>query len=107
MGGGNGNPLQNSCLGNPMETGAWRATVHRVAESDTTEQLDSIIILGFKRLPKLFLHEISLYTYEYICVYVYIHLYVMYVTVIDIGGGFCFIFAFIVFKNKKTTIISS
>ena len=71
MGGGNGNPLQNSCLGNPMETGAWRATVHRVAESDTTEQLDSIIILGFKRLPKLFLHEISLYTYEYICVYAY------------------------------------
>ena len=28
---GNGNPLQYSCLGNPMERGAWRATVHRVA----------------------------------------------------------------------------
>ena len=29
-GGGNGNPLQYSCLGNPMDIGAWRATVHRV-----------------------------------------------------------------------------
>ena len=34
---GNGNPLQYSCLGNPMDRGAWWATVHRVAkESDTT-----------------------------------------------------------------------
>ena len=33
----NGNPLQYSCLGNPMDTGAWWATVHVVAkESDTT-----------------------------------------------------------------------
>ena len=31
--------LQCSCLENPVDTGAWRATVHRVAESDTTEQL--------------------------------------------------------------------
>ena len=36
-GGGNGNPLQYSCLGNTMDRGAWQATVHRVAESDTTE----------------------------------------------------------------------
>ena len=28
---GNGNPLQYSCLGNPMDRGAWRATVHGVA----------------------------------------------------------------------------
>ena len=32
-GGGNGNPLQYSCLGNPMDREAWRATVHRVAKS--------------------------------------------------------------------------
>ena len=30
-----GNPLQYSCLENPMDRGAWRATVHRVAESWT------------------------------------------------------------------------
>ena len=30
---GNGNPLQNSCLVNPMDRGAWRATIHRVAKS--------------------------------------------------------------------------
>jgi len=34
-GGGHGNPLQYSCLENPMDRGAWRATVHRVAKSRT------------------------------------------------------------------------
>ena len=29
---GNGNPLQYSCLGNPMDRGAWGATVHGVAK---------------------------------------------------------------------------
>ena len=32
---GNGNPLQCSCLENPMERGAWRATVHAGVESQT------------------------------------------------------------------------
>ena len=31
-GGGNGNPLQYSCLGNPIDRGAWWAIVHEVAE---------------------------------------------------------------------------
>ena len=36
-GGGNDNPLQYSCLENPMERGAWWATIHSHKESDTTE----------------------------------------------------------------------
>ena len=36
---GNGNPLQYSCLENPMDRGAWRTTVLGVVELDTTERL--------------------------------------------------------------------
>ena len=36
-GGGHDNPLQYSCLENPMERGAQQATVHRLAESDMHE----------------------------------------------------------------------
>ena len=35
LGEGNGNPLQYSRLENPMDRGAWRATVHGVAKSQT------------------------------------------------------------------------
>ena len=35
IGGGNGNPLQYSCLGNSMDRRAWRATVHGVPKSQT------------------------------------------------------------------------
>ena len=34
---GNGNPLQYSCLENPIDRGPWQATDHEVAESDMTE----------------------------------------------------------------------
>ena len=37
LGGGNRNPLQNSCLENSMNRGAWRATVHGVVKSQTAE----------------------------------------------------------------------
>ena len=35
IGEGNGNPLQYSCLENPMDGGAWQAAVHGVAKSQT------------------------------------------------------------------------
>ena len=34
-GGGHGNPLQYPCLENPMDRGAWQATVHEVTKSQT------------------------------------------------------------------------
>ena len=37
-GGGPDNPLQYPCLENPMDRGAWRATVHGRKESDMTER---------------------------------------------------------------------
>ena len=46
-GGGNGNPLQSSCLENPMDRGAWRSTVHRVAKSQ----------IWLKRLSTMKHHE--------------------------------------------------
>ena len=36
-GGRHGNPFQHSCLENPMDSGAWQATVRGVTESDMTE----------------------------------------------------------------------
>ena len=47
---GNGNPLQYSCLENPMDGGAWWATVHGVAKSWT--RLSDFTSLHFKKLEK-------------------------------------------------------
>ena len=42
---GNGNPLQSSCLRNPKDRGAWRATVHGVTKGlDMTEQLNNKLL---------------------------------------------------------------
>ena len=43
---GNGNPLQYSCLGNPMDGGAWWATVHRVTKIWTgLKQLSTYVLM--------------------------------------------------------------
>ena len=42
---GHGNPLQYSCLENPMDRGAWSDTVHEVTESDTTATKHSLAVL--------------------------------------------------------------
>ena len=49
---GDGNPFQYSCLDNPMDRGAWRTTVHGVAESDTIEQLRTAQTRGKSRRVK-------------------------------------------------------
>ena len=43
---GNGNPLQCSCLENPMDRGGWRAIVHGVAKSLTRLKRLSILMMS-------------------------------------------------------------
>ena len=45
---GNGNPLQYSCLENPMDGGAWLATVHGVAKNWTQPSDFTIYLLSLK-----------------------------------------------------------
>ena len=49
-GGGHGNPLQYSCLENPVDRGAWQTTVHRVTKSQTRlKQLSMHTHMWYKR----------------------------------------------------------
>ena len=43
---GNGNPLQYSCLENPMDRGGWQAIVHGVAKSQTRLKRLSILMMS-------------------------------------------------------------
>ena len=49
LGEGNDNPLQYSCLENPVDGGAWRATVHRVSKSQTRLKQINISHTNVKR----------------------------------------------------------
>ena len=66
---GNGNPLQYSCLGNPMDRGAWRTTVHGVARvrhdlaTKTTNHQKLVIITHVQEFNQSFLcNEASIKT---------------------------------------------
>ena len=56
-GGGHGNPLQYSCLENPMDRGAWQATVHRVTKSQTQLKRLSTHACMMLRMVKYFLQD--------------------------------------------------
>ena len=47
-GGWHGNPLQYSCLENPMDRGAWQAVVHRVNMTEVTWQQQSFQGIGWQ-----------------------------------------------------------
>ena len=68
--GGNGNPLQYSYLGNPIDRGAWRATVHRVKNNQTRLSLHTHThthtqVLSNYPSPSLIpkLHQVVKYSY--------------------------------------------
>ena len=54
-GGGHGNPLQCSCLENPMDRGAWEAPVHRAAKSRTQLNRLSTQHTWIRQSPSVFL----------------------------------------------------
>ena len=55
FGGGQGNPLQYSCLDNPMDGGGWQAVFHRVSQSLTQLKLRSV-------------HTHCYYTKSFVCI---------------------------------------
>jgi len=57
LGEGDGNPLQYSCLENPIDRGAWWITVPGMAESDTTEQLSTHILVLALNVPYFYPKE--------------------------------------------------
>ena len=52
-GGGPGNPLQYSCLENPMDRGVWQVPVRGVTESDMTEKLSLSHFLSFSQTANI------------------------------------------------------
>ena len=63
VGGGNGTPLQYSCLENPMDGGAWKAAAHGVAKS-RTRQSDFTFTFHFHALEKEMATHSSILTWR-------------------------------------------
>ena len=59
------NPLQYSCLENPIDRGPWQATVHSIAESYTTEQLRLQHFQLLQQQKKVYAIIIHIYIYIY------------------------------------------
>ena len=57
-GGGHGNPLQSSCLENPMDKRAWRATVHGVVKSQTKQS--DLAHIGHKKFNEIKSREVRI-----------------------------------------------
>ena len=62
-GGGRGNPLHCSCLGNPMARVAWWATVHGVAKSQDRIEVSYTHTRARRSHPKLVSHLFKAYCY--------------------------------------------
>ena len=86
-GGGHGNPLQHSCMENPMDRGAWRTTVRRATESETTEVTEHIrthvYVTTFSRFhvvlcSSLFVFSLAFWkVYIFVLVVIFILLFIM------------------------------
>ena len=57
-GGGHGNPLQYSCLKNPVDRGAWQAVIHSVAKSQTQLKRLSTHACQYFGLPSMGSHRV-------------------------------------------------
>ena len=56
---GNGNPLQYSCLENPMDRGAWQATVHGIAKSQARLSThSSVTVITISSVSGVVLHRV-------------------------------------------------
>ena len=79
LGGGYGNPVQYSCLGNPMDGGAWRATVRTVTKSWT--RWKQLSMHACKYMYTIYLCiKINTYTnsctfYMHVCICMYLYVY--------------------------------
>ena len=75
LGGGHGNPLQYSCLENPMDRGAWQATVHGVPKSQTVLKALSMHTQAtweaLKLLYNVLVSAVFLFIYILFCLFIF------------------------------------